>query len=48
MTSLKRQGRSLFLAFLCSAWVLLLAAPLILAGLKPASAGASRAAGGGR
>jgi hypothetical protein len=41
MRSLRREGRSLFLGFLFSAWVLiLLAGPLALA-LEPAAAGAS-------
>jgi hypothetical protein len=41
MTSLRREGRSLFLGFLLSAWVLtLLAGPLVFA-LEPATAGAS-------
>jgi hypothetical protein len=39
----RNQGRPLFLAYLCSAWVaILMAAPLVWA-LEPASAGASRA-----
>lgn len=38
----KKQGRQLFLAYLCSAWVaILMAAPLVSA-LEPASSGASR------
>lgn len=39
----KRQGRQLFLAYLCAAWAaIFLAAPLVAA-LEPASAGASGA-----
>lgn len=39
----KRQGRQLFLGYLCFAWVaILMAAPLVSA-LEPASAGATRA-----
>jgi hypothetical protein len=38
----RRQGRQIFLAYLCCAWVaILMAAPLVSA-LEPASAGASR------
>jgi hypothetical protein len=41
MTSLRREGRSLFLGFLLGAWVLtLVAVPLVFA-LEPATAGAS-------
>lgn len=43
MGTTRRQGRQLFFAYLCCAWVaILMAAPLVWA-LEPASAGASRA-----
>lgn len=42
MSYRKRQGRQIFLAYLCCAWVaVLMAAPLVSA-LEPASAGGSR------
>ena len=43
MGTARRQGRQLFFAYLCCAWVaILMAAPLVSA-LEPATAGASRA-----
>jgi hypothetical protein len=41
MTSLQRQGRHLFLTFLCSAWVMILMAAPLVSALEPASAGGS-------
>jgi hypothetical protein len=43
MTSFQRQGRSLFLTFLCSAWVMILMAAPLVSALEPAAVGGSRA-----
>lgn len=37
MKSSRREGRVLFLAYLCSAWVLVLMAAPLMASLEPAS-----------